>query len=230
MTIPYPVGNPLRGNTAKDTQYLTTLQARTTDPGHPRNMGVTMQAHHVISAKSVALAKMNDRLEDFGYNINAAENLVFIPSTLQGACLLQVQPHRGNHSATDAPDVDGNRDPAYHARVREQLDLILPILEKQCCKPGVNMLQETREKLNKLSNMFIKKIQRKPSEAKLTKLYANFQPGNLKGCGGAKDSVNDPSKPVCPVHRNHTGKRAPGQADENITFICTPPYTLKAGN
>lgn len=230
MTIPYPVGNPLRGKTAKDTEYLKTLQARTTDQKHPRNQGVVMQAHHVISAKGIAMGSYNDRLEDFGYRINEAMNLVFIPSTLQGACLLQVQPHRGNHTAQDAPDVDGNRDRTYHESVKEHLKTVMPKLEKLCGKPGKNMQKETQDALDAISEVIIECIQHKPSEAKLTKLYKHFQPGNVRGCGGAKGSVNDPAADICPVHRNHTGKRAPGQPDEKIVFKCVKPYELIAGN
>lgn len=228
--IPYPSGNPLRGKTAKDTQYLKTLQARTEHPKHPRKQGVTMQAHHVISAKAITLGHLNDRLEDFGYNINVANNLVFIPSTLQGACLLQVQPHRGNHTAADAADVDGNREASYHENVLRRLKKIVPKLERECGKTGVDMQKYTHRQLDELSEIIIDLIQNKPQEMRLTKLYANFQPGNPKGCGGAKGGVNDAAHPVCPVHRNHTGQKAPGQADEGIRYVCAEPYELKAGN
>lgn len=149
--IPYPAGNPKRGTTKKsDYEYLTTLKKLTESSAHPRNQGVTMQAHHVISAKSVVLAGLKDRLEDFGYDINVANNLVFIPSTLQGACLLQVQPHRGDHSAVDAADIDGNRDDTYHEKVRDRLKKVLPKLERECGKPGVDMKKFVHLKLDEL--------------------------------------------------------------------------------
>ena len=232
MTIPYPVGHALRGQTNKDkSDYLKALQEETTDPSHPRNRGVTMQAHHLISAKAVSMGKFNDRLEDFGYEINVVKNLVFIPSTLQGACLLRVQPHRGNHTARDAPDIDGNREPSYHEKILAELRTLMPRLERECGKPGVNMKSFTHEKLDGLSRIVANRIQNKPSEAKLTKLFENFQPNNPKGCGGAKASVNDPSKPKCPIGRNHTGKSAPGQDDEGITYSCScaNPYKLEPG-
>lgn len=232
--IPYPVGHELRGKSAKDTQYLSTLMRRTDKslmPHHPRHHGVTMQAHHVISAKAVVLAgpSIGDRLEDFGYNINIPGNLVFIPSTLQGACLLQVQPHRGNHTATDAPDIDNNRDPSYHEGVSQRISRLMDVLEEKCGDPGVDVKELVENELNKVSRVIINLIQRKPSQAKLTKLFANFQPGNPKGCGGAKKSVNDISAPICPVHRNHTGRWAPGQENENITYQFKETYQLIAG-
>jgi hypothetical protein len=200
------------------------------DKKHPRNQGVAMQAHHVISEKGIAMGEYHDRLQDFGYRINEPSNLVFIPSTLQGACLLQVQPHRGDHVAKSTSEIDASLDRTYHQTVKDHLQEVVPKLEKLCGKPGKDMSKETQDALNDISEIILELIQKKPSEAKLTKLYKHFQPGNPRGCGGAKSSVNDAALDTCPVHRNHTRQRAPGQDDENILYECKKPYDLRVGH
>ena len=49
-----------------------------------------MQAHHVLSGEGVRQSKIGARLVKWRYDINTEKNLVFIPSTLQGACYLGV--------------------------------------------------------------------------------------------------------------------------------------------
>ena len=230
----FSLPSALRGNTTKGSEYLTMLKSKTTllmHPRHPRHHGVDMQAHHAISQKAIFDAKLDERLEDFGYEIDVANNLVFIPSTLQGACLLQVQPHRGNHTAEEVKGADDDRQhyPPYHIMVANRLKAIMPGLEAECGRHGHNIQKTTQDTLDKISSDIIKKIQRKPREARLTRVYMNFDPGNLRGCGGV-DSVTFRGSDTCPVHRNHTGKHGPDQEAEAITYVFTEQYELKAGN
>jgi hypothetical protein len=220
-----------RGSVLKDSRYLTTLQGRTKGASHPRNQHVAMQAHHAVSAKGVSMTRHGDRLADLGYDINDAMNLVFIPCTLQGACLLQVQPHRGNHTATDPADVDGNRDPSYHDRVATMINGAMKDLERDCGRPGLNVKDHTQKEIDKLSALLVHMIQFRPQMAKLTRLYAHFGPGQKRGCGGV-DSVRAPDAKildVCPVHRDHTLKQGPGQEVEGISFKLAGPYKLEPG-
>lgn len=220
-----------RGNTTKGSGYLERLKSLTNEARHPRHHGVAMQAHHAISQKAIFDASLNDRLEDFGYEIDVANNLVFIPSTLQGACLLQVQPHRGNHTAerVEGPDDDGDHPSKYHIMVANRLKAIMPALEDACGDVGTNMKQTTQKTLDKISADIIRKIQHKPVEARLTALYPYFGPGNPRGCGGV-DSIRREGSETCPVHRDHKGKQGPAQVSESITYVCTEPYQLRAGN
>ena len=93
------------GMTTKDgSAYRKRIERATADePKHPRHHGVAMQAHHVISATAMHASGLADKIKKFGYNINELENLALLPCTLQGACYLGVQPHRGNHTAPADP-------------------------------------------------------------------------------------------------------------------------------
>ena len=112
------------GNTSKNSAYLRNIKnAIEDDKSHPRHNGVLMQAHHIISAKGMSLSNLAKKIEKFGYDINELPNLSFIPCTLQGACHLGVQPHRGNHTArVDQDDYDDDlevRD--YHKMVAKKI-------------------------------------------------------------------------------------------------------------
>ena len=96
------------GTIAKSKTYLTTMKVRIApDALHPRHRGVKMQAHHILSGEGAKLSQMGRKLVGFGYDINTPKNLAFLPCTLQGACYLGIQPHRGNHTApSDGADED----------------------------------------------------------------------------------------------------------------------------
>lgn len=221
-----------RGNTAKNTQYLTLLKSKTMNADHPRHHGVVMQAHHAISAKGMVLSGLADKFADFGYDINLEDNLVFIPSTLQGACLLGVQPHRGNHTAPsiDNPDRDSDRQPSYHTRVAGMLNEAFDTIDELCGGDGVNIRRNTQKVLNGLSTRIISFIQNKPEMLPLTKLHSHFPSRSKRGCGGV-DYVNDPrATEICPVGRDHVEKHGPHQKSEGILYVGTLPYKLRAGN
>ena len=120
------------GNSAKDSKYLKRIKdAIEGDKAHPRHNGVKMQAHHAISAEGMKLSGLGKKIEKFGYDINLLSNLVFIPCTLQGACYLGVQPHRGNHTAViSQDDYDDDLEPKnYHKLISSRIkNLQLPLV------------------------------------------------------------------------------------------------------
>jgi hypothetical protein len=221
-----------RGNDSKDSMYLSRIKAAILlKPGHPRHHGVQMQAHHVISAEGMKISRLGAKISKFGYDINSLENLVFIPCTLQGACYLGVQPHRGNHTAriADQDNYDDDCEPPnYHEMVAENIQgLDLP-LSKECSKDTREKAEIVREQLNGLSKQIAGLIQHKPTQAPLTEIARHFSKGNKIGCGGV-DSVTHHSGKHCDVERNHLGRQGPGQRNEDITYVRRKQYTLKVG-
>src|SRR5690606_37771760 len=108
------------------TKYRTTIiNAVKNDTGHPHNHNMKMQAHHLVSAKGVQLAQMGRKLEQLGYNINVLENLVLLPSTLQGACHLKVQLHRGDHTHED-----DDHPISYHRKVKAEITTLERFLDE----------------------------------------------------------------------------------------------------
>lgn len=209
--IPPAGGERPRGTVKKTKQkYLRTLKGLTMQPSHPRHHRVRMQAHHLISEYGVGLTQHGDNLEDLGYDINEPSNLVFIPSTLQGACLLHVQPHRGNHDHEDEEDDDGHREPSYHQRVKILIDKKMPAIRKACAKKNSDPKKEVQEAMDDISAELAYLIQSEPKMAPLTKLYANYGVGQHKGCGGVDDVTPDKKVRIyerCPVKRNHTQRQ-----------------------
>jgi hypothetical protein len=221
------------GSVKKSTNYLTTIKTATLDPRHPRHCNIKMQAHHVISAEGVRRSGLGSDLVKFGYNINVLSNLVFIPSTLQGACYLGIQPHRGNHPSPieeDTPDDDGDRPMGYHDMVKLRVKELKPLLTKKCPADDPTGPKKVQAGMEKLSARIIKMIQYAPASAALTKIAKHFSPHSKVGCGGL-DSVdaNRHGHANCPVERNHLGQQGPGQKKEQITYQKTKPYILEAG-
>ena len=220
------------GNTSKNSAYLRRIKAAIEhDRNHPRHNGVLMQAHHIISAKGMSLTNLAKKIEKFGYDINELANLSFIPCTLQGACYLGVQPHRGNHTAlVDQDDYDDDlevRD--YHKMVAKKvIELRLP-LDKECPGNDTKKHNVVQTKLDNLSKDILGLIQHKPGAAPLTEIAKYFTADQSVGCGGV-DSVrsNKGFKP-CAVERNHLNRQAANQKAENITYKSDGKYSLKPG-
>ena len=223
------------GNSSKDSKYLKRIKdAIEGDKEHPRHHGVKMQAHHLISAEGMKRSRLGKKIEQFGYDINLLPNLVFIPCTLQGACHLGVQPHRGNHSAVivDQDNYDDDTEPnSYHKMIGNRVrELALP-LSKECPGDKETKSGVVKQKLDKLCQDVAVLIQRKPNEAPLTAIAKEFARSSHIGCGGV-DSV-----PVhkmgdmlrCPVERNHCLKQGPGQKNEAIAYVSNGKYQLKPG-
>jgi hypothetical protein len=126
---------------------------------------------------------LGKKIEKFGYDINLLPNLVFIPCTLQGACYLGVQPHRGNHTAkVDQDDYDDDSEPkSYHDIVSRKIVALQLPLDKACSGRDDARIQEIQGKLDSLSKDLTNMIQRKPTEAPLTTLPAIFHQEILSG-------------------------------------------------
>lgn len=214
------------GTITKSTTYLSTLKARVAlDFGHPRHHGVKMQAHHILSCDGAKLSNIWRKLVGFGYDINDPKNLAFLPCTLQGACHLGIQPHRGNHTASvdggvqDECDHDDAHPESYHDLIALKIRNLEHKIDKKCTGRGSDKAEEAIMALmNELSREVLLMIYARPSTARLTKVADSFLLGNRIGCSGA-DSVgsHSVSRP-CPVGRNHHQRQRPGQAIENITF------------
>ncbi|MYN20595.1 hypothetical protein GTP81_28025 [Rugamonas sp. FT107W] len=221
------------GKSSKDTRYLKRIKdAIATDRAHPRHNGIKMQAHHAISAEGMKFSGLGKKIEKFGYDINSLANLVFIPCTLQGACHLGVQPHRGNHTAiVDQEDYDDDAEPEnYHDLISHRLkDLHLPLA--QACKgEDDNRVHEIRNKLDSFSKLIIEMIQRKPSVAPLTNIAKYFSPKNPIGCGGVDSVTHHHGLKSCEVERSHSCNRQGATQDkENIKFVLNKPYILQPG-
>jgi hypothetical protein len=227
------------GNSAKDGKYLKRLKdAIEHDKAHPRNNGVRMQAHHIISGDGMRRSKMGRKIAQFGYNINYLPNLVFIPCTLQGACYLGVQPHRGNHDfSMDQEDYnDDLEEPGYHELVARRLRRIELPIEKECEKETAHDREKVVDALDALSKSILNLIQFKPVEAPLTRLALHFGVGAV-GCSGADSIKHHRRGTPCPVERKHLAdadhpalSQSPTQTRENITYKLSGKYRLKVKN
>jgi hypothetical protein len=223
------------GVTTKDSQYLRRIvDAIESDKAHPRHQGVAMQAHHVLSATGMHRSGVADQIRKFGYNINLLDNLVFLPCTLQGACHLGVQPHRGNHIAPADPDnyASDAQPMGYHDMVARRIRDAQLGLTKEC--PGylggaqeLEARAKVQRELDALSANILQLIQKSPRQAPLTGISAHFQPDDPVGCAGTDSTTTHLAAQQCSVGRDHLGKQGPGQKVENITFKSDGRYKLR---
>jgi hypothetical protein len=210
-------------------RYLTTIQNNTTKqrtPDHPRYMGVEMQAHHILSKKGFQMSGARQALKSRGYDINHLKNLVFIPSTLQGACHLEVQPHRGDHTAEFKDDDKDEIHPTkYHEFISRR---ILRKIEEEHLENECKESEKVQRVMNALSAEILKLIQK--GKVKLTNVAEHFDHDSKTGCAGLT-SITDFKAANCPMGRNHHKDR-PNQkpASEGIFFPKSrTPYILKPG-
>jgi hypothetical protein len=227
------------GNSAKDSGYLKRLKdAIEHENNHPRKHGVRMQAHHIISGEGMKRSKLGKRIAQFDYNINYLPNLVFIPCTLQGACYLGVQPHRGNHDFTpEQDDYQDDLEPrSYHELVATRLRRLELPMERSCDKETALDRGKVIDALDALSKSILNLIQFKPLEAPLTKLAAKFGVGAV-GCSGVDSILTHSATRPCPVGRNHRVDpshpelaQGSSQTRENITFSLQGKFRLKVKN
>jgi hypothetical protein len=221
------------GKSSKDSKYLKRIKdAIEGDKSHPRNNGIKMQAHHAISAEGMKRSGLGKQIEKFGYDINLLPNLVFIPCTLQGACHLGIQPHRGNHTAIiSQDDYDDDLEPkSYHKLISKLiLDLNLP-LTRACQGSDDSRVHEIRKELDQLSKRIIDKIQKTPARAPLTNIAQYFSPGSPIGCGGVDSVTAHRGLETCAVGRRHAGgSQDINQKNENIAYKSEGLYKLRAG-
>ena len=222
--------------------YLRRIKTATKSMSkHPRKHGIKMQAHHIISAIGVELALKSDDLRQLGYDINDLNNLVFIPCTLQGACHLRTQLHRGDHKKDDpfgmpdpdAADSDNDHPPFYHLKIKKKVKNLF--IEHNLCKSNTKQVQDI---MNELSGLLLKKIN--DFSLHLTAISTNFKSGN-EGCMGVDNVPSEKDKNYqslratkCPVGRDHQLRtdhqhtHGPHQKNEKITYK-KGKYTLEAG-
>jgi len=225
------------GVTTKDSAYRQRiLRAVESDRGHPIHHGIRMQAHHLISATGMHASGLGPKIRKFGYDINELKNLALLPCTLQGACHLGVQPHRGNHTAVieDERYKDDDHPEGYHEMVTTRLLRAHLGLTREC--PGyIGGAREVEARLkavsglNAISAQILKLIAISPRDAPLTRLARSFQPGNPIGCGGADSTTKHLGVHSCPVGRVHYQAQGPGQRAEKITYRAAEPYQLRVG-
>jgi hypothetical protein len=163
---------------------------------------------------------LSKELEKRGYDINNLKNLVFIPSTLQGACHLGVQPHRGNHAAEfEESDNDKMHPTTYHEFVMRLLQKELRFLEGNCPENKSPNHTDLNKKMSDLSKYVLGCIQKRT--VKLTSVAKHFDPDSKTGCAGL-DNIPGFKVANCPMGRNHH--------KEGISFPKSQtPYTLKQG-
>lgn len=206
------------GNASKDKNYLKKIiNAIEGDGSHPRNMGIAMQAHHVISGDGMKMAEICSDVEATGYNINHLNNLAFIPCTLEGACFLGIQPHRGNHTADGEalrPGISEQEDEldyyddechgkGYHRKVAQELQKFVRLHTLACTGDSNANAEKAVKGLDAVSRSILDNIMDKPSMWKLTSIAQHFGRGG-KGCGGVKSVVGyDKLAVTCPSGRVH---------------------------
>lgn len=225
----------IKGNISKNSTYLNDLKkAIDEDRKHPRHNGVKMQAHHVISCEGMKRSGLGLKIEKFGYDINVTKNLAFIPCTLQGACYLGVQLHRGNHTASvkqnqDDYDDDSEED-GYHKIVAEMIKDLKPLVFQKCHVDREAQCKKVINKLNNISKQILKRIQENPGAMPLTSIAEHFKHGSKIGCGGV-DSVKPKNhgQVPCPTKRSHAGKQGPRQNEEGISYKSNGKYQLETG-
>lgn len=96
--------------------------------------------------------KWSDLFNKIEYDINCAENGVFLPSLLEVACKMHVPLHRGAHDLGFNYAADGNWESPqnlknYYAWVRDKLTKISKLADKKCADISEKDLEEAKESL-----------------------------------------------------------------------------------
>lgn len=195
------------------------------DDEHPINCGIKMQAHHLVSAEGVRIATLGSKLKGLGYSINVLENLVLLPSTLQGACHLKVQLHRGNHTFEDDDHPE-----SYHKLVFRYLDDIRGVIQKcSSCGTAAEKRKTTKKIQKSVDDISFELLEDiKDFEIPLTSIFKKFSPNSSVGCSNS-DGIPEASDSSCNVERNHNRNQSDGQIEEKITYVGEIPYELEVG-
>lgn len=222
-------------------EYLRAIKKHIArDASHPKHLGIKMQAHHLLSQEGIEISELGTKLVQFGYEIDDLENLVFLPCTLQGACHLGIQPHRGDHASAsarrparrfpgrnediDEDDYDDDDHPySYHRMVSRNVKTLVARLEKKCSgRP--NTSSNFVEALHGLSQSILMTIYGRPDEARLTSIADHFKKGNAVGCGGVDNVGLHKAESHCHTGRNHLGQQGPQQKAEGIRYPAGQLY------
>lgn len=215
------------GNDKKNTTFREDLaEAIKDDRNHPFFNGIHMQAHHIISAKGMKDSGLGERVKSAGYDINHVKNLVFLPSTLPGACHLGVQPHRGDHKESinmaelniEDDDVEDQSGDDYKTAVYDDDDddhaddyhdfisIRLKKLNSDVfeCEGKPSQYSKSIFELNKLSRRTLKKINK--FTIPLSEISEHFKSGKPYGCGNCVNVKEYPDASVCDSDRDHFGE------------------------
>jgi hypothetical protein len=135
-----------------------------------------------LSKKAAKKSGVKPVLESYGYDINKIGNLVALPCTLDGACHLEVQLHRGDH--TSFTDNDDEHPTPYHVHVMDIMQKAVEFIEKNCesgssAKVQARMDNRSEGVLEDIENFYIR----------LTRVHKCFKHKEI-GCNG-KSSVGD---------------------------------------
>lgn len=161
-------------------------------PNHPVHH-ISMQAHHLISKKSVMLTGKKEEFEDRGYDINIAENVALFPSVYEGACHLEMQLHRSDHKDAgpeydeihEGDDGDNAHSRVYHNVIKTKyLDAISKKIDKYCSDDYTP--RELQADLDDISQDIYEEITDLELLLVDRKVSIDFKSGNLAGCRNQK--------------------------------------------
>jgi hypothetical protein len=164
-----------------------------------------------------------------GYDINCKENLVYLPSTLEGACHLSVQLHRSDHTFKD-PGADGVHSRGYHEVVTDLLDDLMDKMDV-CDLPIEKRRKRVTRKMKNISRTMLDGIS--SFDLALTSIYKSFEDeADAHGCRNAQTIPGHGKvKKPCQYHRDHIGRKhrfGKSSPDVTIEFEKTR-YELELG-
>lgn len=168
---------------------------------HPVKRKIHMQAHHLISEEGIAKSEIGETLINRGYNVNELNNLVFLPSTPAGACHLEVQLHRGDHTHECEEDFSDDDHPlTYHHVVKGMVKAVEQQID-DCDDADFKKAQQLLDEISKDILLLISEF-----KLPLTKVFKAFRPGNKIGCSNSVDVNEHKAKnEICKHSRNHEG-------------------------
>jgi len=191
---------------------------------HPLYNGIVMQAHHLISTKGAKMSELDNRLVKLGYEINVVKNLVFLPSTLEGACHLKVQLHRSDHKGV----IDGKN---YHRFVSDQIKKLKRKMND--CKSNAGKSSPMQRSMDLKSKLILNAIAQ--FKIPLTHIYKNFESDNTVGCCN-KNNIPAVRRSItqedCTSNRNHHGQQHSFSAKstkKSTIMTNAQSYKLKVG-
>lgn len=218
-----------KSNTSRSHDYKKELYERIKDDdNHPYNLGIEMQAHHLISISGMKKSGLSSQVETTGYDINHPKNCVFLPSTLKGACHLKVQVHKSAHTnvvfGDDADSAHSHkvRGKNYHDFVSDLLIDIKDELDNSC--NGDEFSDNCIDLLNDISkDIILSRICNAPHKAPLSRFYAHFKKDG-PGCGGEDSlkNLNPDAMTPCDMSRNHESCEDVNSKVINYPFSSKP--------
>jgi hypothetical protein len=191
---------------------------------HPYNLGVSMQAHHLVSKKGMKISNFEIKLKKYGYEIDDIDNLVLIPNEPFDACHMNVQLHRSNHSALNNYSFNSQDDKTddehpldYHQVVKKLINFLEPDISHICSlktspDKKTNLIQAL---VNDISDQVLTDIN--SFKLKLTSIALDFYKDSDIGCSNHNNIDKNREKELCKKRRSHNSE-------------LPTNYILKAGN